>query len=229
MALVVRSESSEFMDEIEATEGSHAQDTTSSTSSTVAATATAPGQSSGMESSQNSESAPTQSSTDDICAWGSQAIGKTPAASPNRPNASGKVAPVPPLPDNRSKAKGKGSGSGGANKEQLPVAELILSAHAVLFLRTLCHHSEGPSATGDDSDNSTINKPLTIKAIKSAINSTNTSLSRGKRETEHASSSRLKALAQRRSRQARRLLPRGSWWLPVRLLKAFLALQGQVR
>ena len=117
--------------------------------------------------------------------------------------------------------------------EQLPVAELILASHASLLLHAICtclpvltesnihsEHTTSPQFNhiSDDKNEINRNKSSTENNIISEKNKISV--------TARGSNSGDVAMTRTYVRTA---LPRGTWWLPIRVLKGFLVLQGQVR
>ena len=106
----------------------------------------------------------------------------------------------------------------------VPVAELIVSAHAALLLHTLTCSTNG--AQGNDSAN------VGLRCIESAgINSPGGSIvpSPARSSKQNMVITMTAQLEQHSlTVHVRSKLPRGNWWLCVRVLKAFLTLQGQV-
>ena len=105
----------------------------------------------------------------------------------------------------------------------VPVAELIVSAHAALLLHTL---------TGGVQRNDSVNN-----VDQRRIESAGTDFSPGGSIVPSpARSSKQNILMHETAKleqcnladHVRSKLPRGNWWLCVRVLKAFLTLQGQV-
>lgn len=126
--------------------------------------------------------------------------------------------------------------------EQLPVAELILASHASLLLYTVCTCLPVLTESGDRAD-CTMSQQLSphFNQILDDDNgkSRKSSGSKGNIKTRinetsdvsvpavglHSTSSDV-AVTRTHVRTA---LPQGTWWLPIRVLKGFLVLQGQVR
>lgn len=99
----------------------------------------------------------------------------------------------------------------------LPLDEIVLSTHLVLLLHALSLlEGEGESEDGgeDEDDEDALYVDLSATATYSPA------------ETDIVSSSRTASDDRRRDISQR--LPGGSWWLPVRVLKAYIALQDQV-
>jgi hypothetical protein len=80
-----------------------------------------------------------------------------------------------------------------SNDDQLPIAELILSAHAVLLIHSIWSISSRQNHK---------EKNIAIEIEENRNNPYHTDV--------------------------RKFLPRKSWWFAIRILKAFLSLQGQV-
>jgi hypothetical protein len=119
--------------------------------------------------------------------------------------------------------------------EQLPVAELILASHASLLLYTICtclpvltesdvctEHTMSPQLNHlvDDGNGKSVKNSGSESNTKPKINETNVK-GRGSNSSDVA-------VAVTRT-HVRTALPKGTWWLPIRVLKGFLVLQGQVR
>jgi hypothetical protein len=119
--------------------------------------------------------------------------------------------------------------------EQLPVAELILASHASLLLYTICtclpvltesyvctEHAMSPqlNQVTDNGNGKSRKNSGSDSNTKPKITETNVE-GRGSNSSDVA-------VAVTRT-HVRTALPKGTWWLPIRVLKGFLVLQGQVR
>jgi hypothetical protein len=124
------------------------------------------------------------------------------AASPVLGKGTGSVQKTPSSADKRTLdpkqvSATKGSGTKGtlprteSSSLPIPVAELVVAAHAALLLHTL----DGNTSLASNSGQKLLGNPPQTEQPARAIAA----------------------------------LPRGDWWLCVRVLKAFLTLQGQVR
>ena len=117
--------------------------------------------------------------------------------------------------------------------EQLPVAELILASHASLLLHAICtclpvltesnihtEHTMSPQFNHISDDKNEINRNKS--STENNIISEKNKISVAARGSNSGDVSMTRTYV-------RTALPRGTWWLPIRVLKGFLVLQGQVR
>lgn len=107
----------------------------------------------------------------------------------------------------------------------VPVAELIVSAHAALLLHTLALTNAPTGAQ--------VQEEAHRKCIQDVTSPARVALAQDQSQMTPLGLQQVITLqrTQRRRGLADRVrgqLPRGSWWLCVRVLKAFLTLQGQV-
>eukprot|EP01032_Pedospumella_encystans_P013208 gene13208-15219_t len=105
----------------------------------------------------------------------------------------------------------------------VPVAELIVSAHAALLLHTLTCSTNG--VQGNHSVNDVDQRCIESAGINSPGGSVVPSPARSSQQNMVTMTAQLEQ--HNLAAQVRSKLPRGNWWLCVRVLKAFLTLQGQ--
>lgn len=113
--------------------------------------------------------------------------------------------------------------------EKLPVAELILASHATLLLYSLCVSHCQDSFTLSLTENDE-NLQSNYKNNDSDDESGNyDGYKGGMKEVQKGIKEEREESIQREIKEfVRSSLPRGCWWLPIRVLKGFLVLQGEV-
>ena len=116
---------------------------------------------------------------------------------------------------------GQGQGQGQGPRESLPIAELIVASHAVLLLFTLASGpSPGPGPNTDMASPSEDRSSSSSSSSRRGVQGPGAGAVSGKQQIEDAHGT-----PPAWCRPLLGALPGGSWWLPVRVLKAFLALQ----
>lgn len=111
---------------------------------------------------------------------------------------------------------------GPSKNEEVPIAELILSSHAVLLLHTLTVVVMEQEQQQSDSANTSAVVAVGTRG-KTLSRSNSTTAAAAEKNNGSSEVAYEFVLTDVRPR-----LPRSSWWLCIRILKAFMALQLQV-